>query len=71
MRWKKKRILKSLKCTTCGNKFMTSPYIWKMKRQSLPKMCQKCLQEFENENRKKYYNENKKKFKLIKSNINN
>ena len=42
-----------------------------MKRQSLPKMCQKCLQEFENENRKKYYNENKKKFKLIKSNINN
>ena len=50
---------------------MTSPYIWKMKRQSLPKMCQKCLQEFENENRKQYYNQNNKKFKLIKSNINN
>ena len=53
---KRKKILKSLKCVRCGSGFMTSPYIWKMKRLPFPEMCQQCQQEVENENRNKFYN---------------
>ena len=53
---KRKKFYKHLKCARCGGNYMSSPYIWKMKRQPFPTMCQKCKQEVKNENRNKYYN---------------
>ena len=56
---KRKKNLISLKCDKCGSNYRTSPYIWTMKRQPFPNMCQKCEQEDKNENRNKYYNKKK------------
>ena len=53
---KRKKFYKHLKCVRCGNNYMSSPYIWLMKRQPFPKMCQKCKQEVKNQNRNKFYN---------------
>ena len=50
---KRKESIKGLKCAKCGKNFMTSPYIWKMKRQPFPEMCQKCEQQDKIENRTK------------------
>ena len=56
---KRNKVLKPLKCARCGINYRTSEYIWKMKRLPFPKMCQKCEQEDNNENRNKYYNKKK------------
>ena len=53
---KRKKTYQSLKCIRCGCKYMTSSYIWLMKRQPFSKMCQKCKQQCKNKGRSKFYN---------------
>ena len=52
---KRKKSYKTLKCVRCHNDYMTSDYIWLMKRQPLPNMCQKCKQQLKIKGRNKFY----------------
>ena len=52
---KRKKSYKTLKCVRCHKDFMTSDYIWLMKRQPLVEMCQKCKQQAKIKGRNKFY----------------
>ena len=54
---KRKKSFKGAKCEKCGKFYMSSQYLFKMKRLPFPKKCMACIQETMNEERNKFYKE--------------
>ena len=52
---KRKKSYKTLKCARCQKDYVTSDYIWLMKRQPFPNMCQKCKQQLKIKGRERFY----------------